>query len=242
MITRKMEEKFDELKNYFNEKLSSQEQSLISTFNNLISDLKAEISKEIKSEVLKQNEKLESQNKMLQQQISELRQVNIENQMKNEELEQYGRRLCIRIEGVEVKSKETSDDVLQLVKKLFETAEVNVPDAVIDRAHRIGPVYKNRDTNKLSKSIIVRFTTFRHRTMFYRARSKLKGIKVRLDLTKSRYDLLNKANEHVRDIPTIKFCYVDVNCRLKVRFASENQQDEFFSSMEELRDIADLEI
>ena len=51
MITRKMEEKFDELKNYFNEKLSSQEQSLISTFNTLISDLKAEISKEIKRSV-----------------------------------------------------------------------------------------------------------------------------------------------------------------------------------------------
>ena len=51
MTTRKMECKFDELKNYFNEKLSSQEQSLTRVFNTFINDLKAEITKEIKSEV-----------------------------------------------------------------------------------------------------------------------------------------------------------------------------------------------
>ena len=65
--------------------------------------------------------------------------------------------------------------------------------------------------------------------MLYRARAKLKGIKVRLDLTKSRYDLLSNANNHVKEIPTIRFCYVDVNCRL-------------ISSMDELRDITDMEI
>ena len=65
--------------------------------------------------------------------------------------------------------------------------------------------------------------------MLYRARAKLKGIKVRLDLTKSRYDLLSNANNHVKEIPTIRFCYVDVNRRL-------------ISSMDELRDITDMEI
>ena len=51
MTTRKMEGKFEELKNYFNEKLSSQEQSLTCVFNTFINELKAEIIKEIKSEV-----------------------------------------------------------------------------------------------------------------------------------------------------------------------------------------------
>ena len=67
MITRKMDGKFDELKNYFNEKLSSQKQSLTFTINALIHDLKSEITKEIKREVSKQHEKLVTQNKMLQQ-------------------------------------------------------------------------------------------------------------------------------------------------------------------------------
>ena len=51
MIVRMMEDKFEELKNYFNEKLSSQEQSLTCTFDALINDLKAKITKEIKREV-----------------------------------------------------------------------------------------------------------------------------------------------------------------------------------------------
>ena len=68
--------------------------------------------------------------------------------------------------------------------------------------------------------------------LLYRVRSKLKGVKVRLDLTKSRYNLLNNANNYVKEIPTIRFCYVDVNCRLKVKFICEDQEDPFFKSMD----------
>ena len=242
MITRKMEDKFEELKNHFNEKLSSQEESLTCTFNALINDLKVEIAKEIKSKVSNQHEKLVSQNKMLQQQVSELRKFNFDNQAKNEELEQYERSLCLRIDGIPLRNNEISVDVLDSVKNLFELGEVNVPYIVVDRAHRIGRIYKDRTSNKNCKGIIVRFTTFRHRTMLYRARSTLKGVKVRLDFTKSRYDLLNNANNHVKEIPTIRFCYVDVNWRLKVKFTGEDQDNVFFSSMDELRDITDMEI
>ena len=43
-------------------------------------------------------------------------------------------------------------------------------------------------------------------------------------------------------LPSIKFCYVDVNCCLKVKFNDENQKDIFFSSFDDLRDIVDMEI
>ena len=78
--------------------------------------------------------------------------------------------------------------------------------------------------------------------MLYRARSKLRGVKLRLDLTKSRYNLLSDANNHVKEIPTIRFCYVDVNCRLKVKLTGEDQDDVFFPPMDELCDITDMEI
>ena len=79
--------------------------------------------------------------------------------------------------------------------------------------------------------------------MFYRAKNKLKrGVKIKLDLTKSRYNLLKRANDHVKEVSYIKFCYADINCRLKVKFNDENQKDIFFSSFDELRDIVDLEI
>ena len=79
--------------------------------------------------------------------------------------------------------------------------------------------------------------------MFYRAKNKLKrGVKIKLDLTKSRYNLLKRANDHVKEEPSIKFCYADINCRLKVKFNDENQKDIFFSSFDELRDIVGMEI
>ena len=98
----------------------------------------------------------------------------------NEELEQYGRRLCLRIGGVPSVEIENSDDILDKVKSLITEFGCEIPDAVIDRAHRIGKGYKNKTRNVPCKSIIVRFSTFRHR-------NKLKNAKVRLDLTKKRY-------------------------------------------------------
>ena len=65
---------------------------------------------------------------------------------------------------------------------------------------------------------------------------------MKLDLTKSRFNLLRKANDHVKEIPAISFCYVDVNCRLRVKFHDAKQKDIFFSTFDELRDIVDSEI
>ena len=126
---------------------------------------------------------------------------------------------------------------------IIPTIKVDIPESVIDRAHRIGSRYLGASSKNYCKSIIIRFTTFRHKTMFYRAKNKLKrGVRVKLDLTKSRYDLLKRANDHLKELPFIKFCYADVNCRLKVKFNDENQKDIFFSSFDDLRDIAAMEI
>ena len=97
---------------------------------------------------------------MLKKQVSELRELNINNQSRNEELEQYGRRLCLRVDGVPTVKHESSDDVLEFTKSLFKEANVAVPDTVLDRAHRIEPSYTDRITSKKCKSIIVRFTNF----------------------------------------------------------------------------------
>ena len=51
---------------------------------------------------------------------------------------------------------ETSEHCLEKVKKIIEEIGVDVPDAVIDRAHHIRPT-KEKDGNAHSK-IIVRFT------------------------------------------------------------------------------------
>ena len=238
-----MEEKFEELKCYFTAKMSEQEENLTKVFNNVLNDLRKEITKQIQNEIKSHCKHLESENQMLKHQVSELKRLNISNQNNHEELEQYGRRLWLRIDGVPTKANESSDDVLDSVKSLFKEAKVDIPESIIDCAHGIGSRYQDASSNNYCKSIIIRFTTFPHRTMFYRAKNKLKrGVKIKLDLTKSRYNLLKRANDHVKEVPSIKFCYADINCRLKVKFNDENQKDIFFSSFDELRDIVDMEI
>ena len=69
----------------------------------------------------------------------ELRELNINNQSRNAELEQYGRRLCLRIDGVPTVKNGSNDEVLEFTRSLFKEANVAVPDNVLDGAHRIGP-------------------------------------------------------------------------------------------------------
>ena len=115
---------------------------------------------------------------------------------------------------------------------------MGIPKAVEHGAHRIGPNYLDKILNKTCKRIIARFTTFQHRAMFYRTKKKLKErVKVKLDLTKSRFALLKKA-----DVPTINLCYADVNCCVKVKFNNESQEDQFFSSFHDLCDTVDTEV
>ena len=82
MTTRRMEDKLEELKSYFNTKFSKQEESLTQTFN-IIADLKKETIKEIQHEVSKQYKQLDSENKLLKKQVVELRELNINNQSRN---------------------------------------------------------------------------------------------------------------------------------------------------------------
>ena len=87
-------------------------------FNNFKIAILAEIRDQIKQEVsealekeIKKREELESTVCVLQEHVKNYqKQVNESKQSK--ELEQYGRRLCIRIDGVPVVENETSNDVL----------------------------------------------------------------------------------------------------------------------------------
>ena len=157
-------------------------------------------------------------------------------QKKDDELEQHGRRVCLRNEGVEHKVNEKSEEFLEVIN-IIKESEAEIPESVLDRSHRIGPAYNNNDTEKKMESIIVKFTTFRHRTFFYANCKNIKsGARIRLDLTKDRYNLLASARKRVNNnYPEVNYNYADINCRLKVKLAYEGQK--FFESMVELNGI-----
>ena len=50
-----------------------------------------------------------------------------------------------------IKANESSDDVLDSVKFLFKEAKVDIPESIIDRAHRIGSRYQDTSSNKLQR-------------------------------------------------------------------------------------------
>ena len=97
--------------------------------------------------------------KNYQKQVNELKDS-------QDQLEQYGRWLCIRINGVMMAENETSNNVFQNAKSIIEESSSEISDVAIDRAHRLGKAYTDKTSGVRCKSIIVWFTTFRHRFMF----------------------------------------------------------------------------
>ena len=78
-----------------------------------------------------------------------------ENQYCYDELEKYNRRLRPRIDIVPKQHNEKAEDVFKFVKDLVEEfPDLELPEVVTDRAHKIGP---NKKMQKVCKSIIVRF-------------------------------------------------------------------------------------
>ena len=221
----------DEVAAVLDEKLSTLKSEIVSEVKDSIINLFHEKLKEKDEKIIQ----LESTVAMLQMHVSNLKQTN---EKKLEELEQYGCRLWLRVDGVPHKEVESSTEVFKTIKKKIKEVGADIPDLVIDRAHRIGLPYVDNTTKVKTQSIIVRFTTFRHRTMFYSKRKKLSGdVRVKLDLTKERYALLKSARERVEGLKNFKYICTDINCRLKVRM--EDDKEFFFDSMDDLIDKVD---
>ncbi|MEW8545707.1 MAG: hypothetical protein AB2693_19470 [Candidatus Thiodiazotropha sp.] len=144
--------------------------------------------------------------KGLQDQISSLQKANLELQNENRSLtsrvtalesqvdqaEQYSRRNCLRISGIQETNNENTDEIVLKVASDIGSS-VQLPD--IDRSHRIGNPNRNRIK---PRDIIVKFATYRARADFYKKRTSLKDsgylrVFVNEDLTRRRSGQLYQA-------------------------------------------------
>lgn len=122
--------------------------------------------------------KLVEENNMLKEQIDML-------QSRIEDMEQYSRRTCLNVSGVEERENEDTDKVILQMAK-----EMNVPldPGEISRSHRLP-----NSRSKKPRSIVVRFTTYNKRLLFIKGRKKLqetrKNIFISEHLTKQSADL-----------------------------------------------------
>ena len=171
---------------------------------------------------------------MLQQHVTNLKQENSNLQERTgidrqdlekyyEENEQYSRRLYLRIKNMNKQENESSDKTLEEIKCLFSEASINIPDACIDRAHRV---------SKTDDTVIVRFTTFRHRICFtWKGRNWKMEWKF-ISTSKSQIRPTDQTSKYVKNLSNVDFVYTDINCRLKIQFSNNNKS--FFDSMDDL--------
>lgn len=136
------------------------------------------------------------------------------------DLQQYSRRHCLIMEGIDVKPNEKVVDVEKEVKNiLVNNYNVNNDDIKLefDKAHRIGKAKQN------NQPVIVRFKSHSFRANLYsdRKRHQQNGkYKLRVCLTSQRSQLLQKMNENLIS-EKIDFCYANINGDLKVRLKEE---------------------
>ena len=187
----------------------------------LLTEIKLLIKSEVDKALKKQKEEFaDSAFTQLEKRITKL-----END--NEDLEQYGRRVCLRIEDVPVANEETAEEVFKKTENMLKKVCPNLSGDCIDRAHRIGPDFTCYKSQEKYRSVMVRFVSFKHRTLLYRKRASLKNVRVKIDLNKRQYEVFKKAINLVNGNNDVDYLFTDVNCRLKVVF--KDKRSRFFN-------------
>ena len=194
----------------------------------LLSEIKNLIYLEVEKTMEKQKENFETALHELQKRV-----IKVEHD--HDDLEQYGRSLCVRLEDIPVEKDETADKVFSKAENILKEACPNLSGDCIDCAHRIGRDYKCHKTNKTCRSVTVCFTSFKHRTSIYRNRNIFKDVRVKLDLTKRRYNILKSARSIADEKQDVNYVFADVNCRLKVVF--KDGTSEFLKNILELNEV-----
>ena len=110
---------------------------------------------------------------------------------KSDNSEQYSRRNCLLVHGVEEQEQENTDNiVLNVIKEHLDT-ELSVKD--LDSSHRIG---KSNSKSK-RRPIIVKFISYNDRRAFFNNKKRLKGtgISITESLTAERMRQLKSARD-----------------------------------------------
>ena len=77
-----------------------------------------------------------------------------------DDLEQYGRRLCIRIDGVEFNEDEIAEECTGKVLNMLQKSDVKISDKDSDQAHRIASKRTVSVDGKKVQQVIVKFLTW----------------------------------------------------------------------------------
>ena len=117
-----------------------------------------------------------------------------------EEAQNYSRRNCLLLHGVDEEQGENTDN--KIIDILNKELDVGLNFADIDRSHRIGRQTNSnkpntRSNKKRSRPIIIKFVSYRDRSAVFYNKKYLKGknISISESLTPTRYSLYKKCKD-----------------------------------------------
>ena len=153
---------------------------------------------------------------------------------KIDDIEQYGRRVCLRVEDMPLKQDETEQKLMDQLEDEFSNVGLDVTASSIERIQRIGPIYSEEDEEgkQYERQQVKNWGS---RTKVYKNRKKSNKFKFQVGLTKRRLLLLKKARDMTKNMANVDFTFSDVNCRLALRLT--NGDFKFFNSETELASI-----
>ena len=143
---------------------------------------------------------------------------------KADDVEQYGRRLCLPVDDTPLRSSETPKDIEYKLHKEFEKMRLQLPEEAMDRAHSVGKrcEVKEEDedgvvTGDTKQQVNVKFTSWTHRTLVYKNRKKSNNFRFKIDLTKRRLGLPSHARWLIKDYHGTDYAITHINCRLDLK-------------------------
>ena len=176
VVTRSMSkmEVSNEIKNYFDklvEPLPTKEFLI-----DMIGKFKAELIEMFEGKLSAQNELINQLEAKVNTQAVVIKNL----QIKSDDNESYMRRSCLRVHNVEIEEGEDDKSLEAKIEKCFQDINVVVGKEDIDRYHRIGRIYKDKNTGKDCKSIIIKFRSRSARQKFYQSRPRfyVNGVRV----------------------------------------------------------------
>ena len=140
-------------------------------------------------------------------------------------LEQYGRRYCARVYGIEAKDNETEEELFTSLKKELKKVDYNLQRGDLVNFHRLGKVKQN-EKGPDTQQVILRFQKWAPRKALYGINKKARkpgcktSMRVYNDLTKRRLEILNATRKRINNTFGENdeiFAYSDINSNIKIR-------------------------
>ncbi|XP_071784616.1 uncharacterized protein [Asterias amurensis] len=140
----------------------------------------------------------------LENQCSSLKNTNNDMLKKLDDLEQYSRRNCLLLHGLDESHADNKGTSIDCLNHLLPDLHLQSSD--IDRAHRIGKPNLNHNVNhsgqRRSRPVIIKFISYAKREAAFRTKRLLKGSGLSLSesLTPTRMSLLKAAQDSSKTI------------------------------------------